>query len=118
MRGTDSSTGKTLEGWAWIKQAITDILTTPIGSRVMLRDYGSRLFELTDSPMNPSGRLALFAATIEAIDKWLVDSSGNKLLNISKVALDSASTNGKTVLSLTVELISTGEKTLIGGIAV
>lgn len=37
-----------------LRQSIEDILTTPIGSRVMRRDYGSRLFELVDRPMNPA----------------------------------------------------------------
>lgn len=114
----DANTGKVIEGWAWIKQAIADILTTPIGSRVMLRDYGSRLFELTDSPMNASGRLALYAATIEAIDKWLVDENGNRLLSVKRVSIDSATTPGRTVISVAVELLSSGETTLIGGIAV
>ena len=38
---------------AHIKQSIADILLTPIGSRIQRRDYGSRMPELIDRPMNP-----------------------------------------------------------------
>lgn len=36
----------------------------------MRRDYGSRLFQLVDAPMNRSTLLDIYAATIEAITKW------------------------------------------------
>lgn len=52
MRGMNASTGKELEGLNHLKQSIVDILTTPIGSRVMRRDYESRLLELVDKPIN------------------------------------------------------------------
>ena len=115
MRGTNATTGKTLDGAAWIRQAVTDILTTPIGSRVGRRDYGSRLFALTDSPMNPSGLLDLYAATIEAIDKWLLDANGNKLLKINSVKASSV-TPGKVTITLDASILATGERTMIGGI--
>ena len=44
--------GKSISEIAHIKQSIANILTTPIGSRVMRRDYGSRLFEKIDRPTN------------------------------------------------------------------
>ncbi len=52
MRGMSNKTGKELEGIEHLKQSIIDILTTPIGSRIMRREYGSRLFELIDRPIN------------------------------------------------------------------
>ncbi len=51
-------------------QSIRDILTTPIGSRVMRRDYGSRLFDLIDAPLNRSTLTDLYAATAEALARW------------------------------------------------
>lgn len=35
-----------------IKQSIQDILTTPIGSRIMRRTYGSLLPQMIDAPFN------------------------------------------------------------------
>ena len=70
MLGTDSTNGKALAGLDHLRQSIRDILTTPLGSRVMLRDYGSRLFDLVDAPLNQGTIMELYAATIEALIKW------------------------------------------------
>ncbi|WP_454886158.1 GPW/gp25 family protein [Sphingomonas oryzagri] len=63
-------TGAPIAGDAHLVQSIGDILSTPIGSRVMLRDYGSALFELVDAPFNPATRLRMYAATAVALQKW------------------------------------------------
>ncbi|WP_078055601.1 GPW/gp25 family protein [Rappaport israeli] len=55
---------------AHIHQSLTDIFTTPIGTRIQRRDYGSHLFALIDSPMNPAGRLRLAAAVVDATYRW------------------------------------------------
>lgn len=70
MRGTDANTGKPLEGIAHLRQSIRDILTTPLGSRVMRRTYGSRLFDLVDRPLNAATLAEIFAATAEALLRW------------------------------------------------
>lgn len=70
MRGTNAATGKPLAGIDHLRQSITDILTTPVGSRVMRRDYGSRIFELIDAPMNRVTIAQLYYATIEALLLW------------------------------------------------
>lgn len=70
MNGIGAATGKTLGGIDHLRQSIRDILTTPIGSRVMRREYGSRIFQLVDAPMNRSTLLDIYAATAEAIAKW------------------------------------------------
>ncbi len=69
MRGMNASTGKELEGLNHLKQSIVDILTTPIESRVMRRDYGSRLLELVDKPINRDLTLEIYAAVAEALQK-------------------------------------------------
>lgn len=69
MIGMNRNTGKIiLDEREHVRQSITDILTTPLGSRVMRRDYGSRLFDLIDSPMINS--LEFYQATAEAIELW------------------------------------------------
>ena len=70
MKGMSATTGKALEGTDHLEQSIQDILTTPIGSRVMRREYGSRLFELVDRPVNPGWLLDAYAYTADALDKW------------------------------------------------
>lgn len=88
MIGMDASTGQRLEGDAHLAQSIGDILTTPIGSRVLRRDYGSALFELIDQPMNALGRLRVFAAVADALRRW------EPRLRITRVALTGADSNG------------------------
>ncbi len=70
MRGMNAETGRALEGADHLRQSIRDILRTPVGSRVMLRGYGSRLPALVDQPATPGLRAALVAATAEALDRW------------------------------------------------
>lgn len=70
MNGINNTTGQRLSGVAHLRQSIIDILTTPIGSRVRRRDYGSRLYELVDAPVNKRTLIELYAATAEALDKW------------------------------------------------
>ncbi|ATO57131.1 GPW/gp25 family protein [Bartonella sp. 1-1C] len=68
--GMDRTTGKPLSGIDHLRQSILDILTTRIGTRVMRRDYGSRIAELIDAPVNNAFAVALYAAIAEALDKW------------------------------------------------
>ncbi|TCB37059.1 baseplate assembly protein W [Acinetobacter sp. ANC 4910] len=63
-------TGRSLSEIEHLKQSVVDILSTPIGSRVMRRGYGSRLFDLIDAPLNRATLIDLYAAVAEALAKW------------------------------------------------
>ncbi|MBD0392040.1 GPW/gp25 family protein [Wolbachia endosymbiont of Pentalonia nigronervosa] len=82
-----------LEGIEHLKQSIADILTTPIGSRIMRRDYGSRLFELVDRPVNRDFTLEIYAAVAEALQKW------ERRLKLEKVKIEEVK-EGKVIISL------------------
>ena len=58
MSGLNRHTGRAVEGLAHLSQSIADILTTPIGTRVMRRDYGSELPFLLDQPTNGITQIA------------------------------------------------------------
>lgn len=67
----DRQTGlKLQDDTSHIKQSVTDILLTPIGTRVMRRDYGSQLFELIDRPLNAVLALQIAAAGVMALKRW------------------------------------------------
>ena len=72
MSGLNPVTGQSLSPVTddYIRRSVADILTTPIGSRVMRRDYGSYLPELIDQPMNELTRLRIFGATAMALMRW------------------------------------------------
>lgn len=52
----DSKTGRRLESIEHLKQSIAIILTTPLGSRLERRTFGSLLPGLIDAPFNPATR--------------------------------------------------------------
>lgn len=70
MRGTNALTGRPLTGDDHLRQSIADVLMTPLGSRVMRRDYGSLLPELLDQPWGGVTLLRLYAAAAMALMRW------------------------------------------------
>lgn len=70
MTGMNAHTGRALTGLSHIQQSLADILTTPIGSRVMRRPYGSEVPELIDQPLNGATVLRIYAATAHAVMLW------------------------------------------------
>lgn len=105
MRGMDATTGRTVDGLDHIRQSVGDILTTPIGSRVMRRDYGSLLPELLDYPLNEGNLLRVYSAAVMAVIRWeprirvqtvrrLVDNTqpGRAVLSIESITDEGADT--------------------------
>lgn len=70
MIGMARASGRRLDGDAHLAQSLGDLLTTPIGSRVMRRDYGCDLPALIDAPANGATFVAWVAAIAEAVAKW------------------------------------------------
>lgn len=112
MIGIDASTGKHLGGTAHVKQSVRDILTTRIGSRVMRRDYGSRLPELVDNPMNELLKAELFAATAEALEKW------EPRFRLDAVYLSEATSEGRIALTVEGRILVNNEPVRLEGIEI
>lgn len=70
MRGMSRENGGAVDGLAHMRQSILDILSTPIGSRIMRRDYGSSLPDLMGAPMGPGLLVEVAAASALALRKW------------------------------------------------
>lgn len=70
MTGLNRHTGKRLDGIEHLKQSIRDILSTPIGTRVGRRDYGSELFDYVDRPLNGALIADIAGACAKAIGRW------------------------------------------------
>lgn len=68
--GMSRETGAELTDIDHIRQSVRDILLTPIGSRVMRRNYGSLLSALIDQPQNEALRLQIMSACYMAILQW------------------------------------------------
>ena len=117
MIGTHEITGQALDGDALLAQMIRDVLKTPVGSRVLNRDYGSRLFELVDAPASPALEVDVFAETAQALNRWLVDADGNALIRIDRVQIASRE-RGKLLLDLFATDLSTGEIKILEGVSI
>lgn len=79
--GMSRTTGSLLNQDDHLRQSIHDILTTPLGTRLMRREYGSLLPFLIDAPANDATRLKLMAATATALIRW------EPRIKVSKVSL-------------------------------
>lgn len=111
MNGTNAATGKSLSGIDHLRQSLRDILTTPIGTRVMRREYGSRLYQLTDAPMNRGTIMDLYAATVEAVHKW------EPRFKVTGVSVSGAAV-GSVELDLTGNYLPDGQEITITGIVI
>ncbi|WP_292065983.1 GPW/gp25 family protein [Brevundimonas sp. UBA7664] len=94
MRGMQAGTGKPISGLDHLIQSIADILTTPLGSRVMRRDYGSALPDLIDQPMNGATRMRLFGAVATALQRW------EPRIRLTRVWLERGARDGSWILTL------------------
>ncbi len=111
MNGIDATNGKSLSGLDHLRQSIIDILTTPIGTRVMRREYGSRLFDLIDRPMNRETIIEIYAAAAEAIDRW---EPRFKLERVQAVSVEP----GRVELELTGDYVPNGQKITLEGVVI
>lgn len=88
-----------------------DVLTTPLGSRICRRNYGSELFRLIDQPLNSKTLLKIYAATSSAIKTWVPE------FDVKNVSVTSPSA-GAIVLLITGVYKPTGEQITLDGIRV
>ena len=87
-------TGQNTAPLEHVRQSLGDILSTPIGSRLMRRDYGSELFDLIDAAHNATNRVRLYAAVATAIYRW------EPRVHLSQVQLVGADTDGRIVFEI------------------
>lgn len=70
MIGMDRRTGLPLSGLDHLRQSIEDILGTPLGSRRMRPEYGSKLRRFVDLPVSEGWRSAVQAEVARALGRW------------------------------------------------
>lgn len=110
--GMNRTSGKSLTGIEHLIQSVGDILSTPIGSRVMRRTYGSRLFQLVDSPVNHNTKIEFFAAAAEAIRKW------EPRIKIEKIGISSVNDSGQVIFDLQGVILENGEPITMEGLSI
>ena len=103
MIGMSASTGRAVADNQHLAQSIADVLTTPIGSRVMRREYGSQLIDLIDWPLNSATRLQAYAATAMALMRW------EPRIRLSRVQLSLGAVAGEAILDVEGTLADSNE---------
>lgn len=100
MTGMHRATGRGMRELAHLSQSIADILTTPLGTRLQRRTYGSLLPDLIDHPDNGATRIRMYAATAGALMRW------EPRLRLSRVQLASGAQPGQVTLDLAGEYLA------------
>ena len=88
MVGMNRWTGAPIDGWEDVEQSVQDIVTTPIGTRVMRRDYGCNLGPLLDQPGSQQRLAAVTMAIVVALNRW------EPRFQLTNIAIVSASMTG------------------------
>jgi phage baseplate assembly protein W len=70
MKGMHATTGRTVTGLAHLHQSIARIITTPLGTCIQRRTFGSDMLEHVDAPNNGTTRTRLYAAIATALMRW------------------------------------------------
>lgn len=101
-QGMSKITGELLPTDDHLRQSIYDILTTPIGSRLIRREYGSLLPFLIDEPVNPATKLKIMSAIATSIIKY------EPRVKVSQVTLamntDATNTTGNVGFDINLDL--------------
>lgn len=95
LTGIDRHTGRDLSGDDHLSQSIGDILSTPIGTRVMREDYGCLLFEILDRPLNRATKMLATMAIATALSRW------EPRLSIRRVELEGDLASGQASVTIT-----------------
>lgn len=111
MQGMNINTGRTISDLEHLRQSINNILTTPIGSRIMRREYGSKLFQRLDAPMTGELIAEIYADVVEALFNY---EPRFKVNNVTVVSIE----DGHLILDLMGKYLLTGETITINGIEI
>lgn len=103
MTGMNARTGRLMSETEHIAQSINDVLTTPLASRVMRRDYGSLLPDLIDWPTNDATRLQAYSAIVTALMRW------EPRISLTRVQLWLGERPGQVILDLEGQRVDSNE---------
>lgn len=111
MIGMSTTTGRAIGTLDHIRQSIGDILSTPIGTRVMRREYGSLLPYLVDAPMDKATVIDIIQASAGAIARW------EPRVRVDRIEIEEAEP-GQITLAIDLEVLVTGVVARMEGLSV
>ena len=99
----NANTGRAIGGLDHLYQSIGQILTTPRGSRLQRRGFGSPLLELVDAPNNLATRLRVYAGIATALMRQ------EPRLQLRRVGLSEITSSGSAVFDIEGVADATGQ---------
>ena len=79
----DKHSGEPLSGFSLYAQRVVDVLTTPLGSRVKRRHYGSNIPELLGRGTNQGNGIRLQVWVVQAFNNPINGLEDGELLDVS-----------------------------------
>lgn len=111
--GMSNTTGRALGGLDHLRQSVRHILSTPRGSCVMRRDYGSDLYLLVDQNLTGITLARIYAATVLALRQW------EPRLKVLRVQATQANANpNKVILDIEAEYLPDGSVITLGEVSI
>ena len=110
--GMNRETGKALSDADHLRQSIRDILSTRIGTRTMLRDYGSNIPELVDLPINQTTIAAIKADMINALNVW------EPRMRVNRVKLSEVLASGQLTFDVYLTYLPNGQVIELKGVTI
>ena len=110
--GMNRETGKALSDADHLRQSIRDILSTRIGTRTMLRDYGSNIPELVDLPINQTTIAAIKADMIDALNNW------EPRMRVNRVVLTEVLSSGSFTFDVYLTYLPNGQVIELKGVTI
>lgn len=110
--GMNRETGKPVSDADHLRQSIRDILSTRIGTRTMLRDYGSNIPELVDLPINQTTIAAIKADMINALNVW------EPRMRVNRVVLSEILSSGSITFDVYLTYLPNGQVIELKGVTI
>lgn len=110
--GMNRETGKPVSDADHLRQSIRDILSTRIGTRTMLRDYGSNIPELVDLPINQTTIAAIKADMINALNIW------EPRMRVNRVVLSEVLASGAITFDVYLTYLPNGQVIELKGVTI
>lgn len=95
LTGMNRATGVPLAGDDHLAQSCEDIISTPLGTRTMRRDYGCILADLVDRPLNRATTLLASMGIALALAKW------EPRITVRQVTISGELASGQAVAEIT-----------------
>lgn len=111
-KGTDRTTGRPLSGVAYLRQRLADVINTPLGSIVGARDFGSRMYQMTDRNIDRRYYMDCYVRLAEAINN---PANGLDDFKLSEVIITPIG-DGRVENTIIGDILSNGEPITMQGI--